>query len=72
MPCRNPDCERNCLTDAEQLQATIEFLRRVRVERDLAEALGSDAGCMMCSCRKVATWLEELLDKKEEERGHVC
>lgn len=68
MPCRNSECERNTLTDMEQLQATIDFLRKLRVSSDVAETLCSDAGCMMCSCRKVADWLEELLERREEEK----
>lgn len=67
MPCRNSECERNTLTDNEQLVATIDMLRRLRISDEVAASLGSCSGCMLCSCHKVASWLEELLDRRETE-----
>lgn len=71
MPCRNPDCERNSLSEHELLRATISVMRNVQVTPDLAEQLGSNIGCVKCSLGKVAAWLEELMERKEEERWHV-
>lgn len=66
MPCKNPECTRNTVSDSELLDKTIEQLLNVVVPKEIADKAGSCCSCARCANIKIAEWLKELKNRRNE------
>lgn len=70
MPCRNPSCARNNVSEDELIRLTAQQLRQTDVPVSIASQMGAAAGCAKCSMMQIASWLDELAYLREMRKKY--